>query len=224
LAITATSGSASAQVEARRPSWSDMDKHYPDTRTKTPELYDQKIGGRFKGLYLNPGYQNTCAVRMSYALNRSGLKLAAAPSPGGSIPGADGYQYWIRVSDLKQHLAKRFRGADEELQLSPISASLIGENDAISRQFKERVKTAQAWLDTKLARRNGIVVFEVSGWGDASGHFTLWNGVTRTLAYAEGHDDPQTNMYYFWLTNQAERANGTTALIQVVAVKFWELK
>jgi hypothetical protein len=57
-----------------------MEKHYPASGVKTPVLYDQMIGGRFKDLYQHSAYKNTCAVRMSYALNRSGLKLGSANS------------------------------------------------------------------------------------------------------------------------------------------------
>lgn len=198
-----------------------MERYYPASQIKTAVLYDEMIGGRFKGLYLNPAYQNTCAVRMSYALNRSGLKLSAPPSVGGSIVGGDGYLYWIRVSDLKPYLIKRFKGADEELLLPAIPMTLIADPDAMRAQYKDRVKVAKSWLDTKLVDRKGIVVFDVSGWGDASDHFTLWNGSTKTLAYAEGHDNPENNNYYFWLTSQRE---GTKSLIQVVSIKFWELK
>lgn len=224
MPITARSGGTSARMEARRPSWADMETHYPTSMVKAPFLYDQMIGGGFKGLYKNAAYRNTCAVRMSYALNRSGLKLGTPPSPGGSITGGDGYIYWIRVSDLKPYLVQRFKGADEELQLPLIPASLINDLDTLTARFKERHKLANTWLDSKLAGRNGIVVFDVSGWSDASGHFTLWNGTSRKLAYAEAHDNPENNRYYFWLTDLAERPDGRNFLIQVASVKFWELK
>jgi hypothetical protein len=29
-----------------------------------------------------------------------------------------------------------------------------------------------------LAGKNGVILFEVSGWSDAAGHATLWNGTT----------------------------------------------
>lgn len=29
-----------------------------------------------------------------------------------------------------------------------------------------------------LSNKKGIIVFDVPGWSDASGHATLWNGVT----------------------------------------------
>jgi hypothetical protein len=221
--ITATAGTASASISPKRPSWADMKKHYPDASVTTPALYDTKVGGPFVKLYEQPGYQNTCAVRMSYGLNRSGLKLARAPSAGGSVQGGDGYWYWIRVSDLKRELSRRFRGADEELSLTMIPTSALNDNEAMSKLFKTRVKEAQAFIDTKLSGRSGIVAFEVSGWGDASGHFTLWDGSTKKLAYADGHDQSDNNSYYFWLTNLTQ-AGEQSRLIQVVKVKFWELK
>jgi hypothetical protein len=223
MAITASSGGASAAIEARRPSWADMKKSYPDHNVSTEDLYDNRLGGKFTGLYKNPAYENTCAVRMSYALNRSGLKLGGAPSKGGTLVGNDGYNYWIRVSDLRPELMTRFKGADEELNLNVIPSSMVEDMAAMGPIFLERKKQARQFLDTKLASRNGIVVFEVAGWGDASGHFTLWDGGAKELAYAEGHDDPNGGNYYFWLTNIRE-VKGVKRLIQVVKVKFWELK
>lgn len=161
---------------------------------------------------------------MSYGLNRSGLKMGEAPSKGGTVKGGDGYLYWIRVTDLKAHLSQQFKGADEELTLPIISASLLNDSAAMNAKFKERVRIAQAWLDTKLAGRNGIVVFNVSGWGDASGHFTLWDGNAKKLAYATSHDNPDNNMYYFWLTQFSEDTLGNKRIVQVNSVKFWELK
>ena len=199
-----------------------MKKHYPDTSVQTPELYDSKIGGVFANLYVKPGYQNTCAVRMSYGLNRSGLKLPKAPS-GASVQGGDGYIYWLRVTDLKSELARRFKGADEELSLTVIPTSLLADKDAMSRLFKTRVKEGQAFIDDKLASKSGIVAFEVTGWGDATGHFTLWDAVTKKLAYADGHDQPDQSSYYFWLTKLTE-GEGKSRLVQVIKVKFWELK
>jgi len=223
MALTASSGGVTASVTARRPSWADMKKHYPDKKIFTPDLYDSMIGGGFKNLYKQPAYENTCAVRMSYGLNRSGLKLGKAPSKGGSMEGGDGYTYWIRVSDLKRELDARFKGADEELKLKLIPNSMMSDTDGMRALFHERVQQAKDFLETKLAARNGIVVFEVSGWGDASGHFTLWDSASKTLAYADHHDSPTDGSYYFWLTQLAGEAPHQK-LVQTVRVKFWELK
>ncbi|WP_426211329.1 type VI secretion system amidase effector protein Tae4 [Massilia sp. TWP1-3-3] len=221
MPITAKAGAASASISPRRPSWADMKKYYPDVSVQTPELYDSKIGGAFVKLYAQPGYQNTCAVRMSYALNRSGLKLPKAPS-GASVQGGDNYIYWLRVIDLKAELARRFKGADEELNLTVIPNSLLQDKEAMSAIFKTRVKEGQRFIDEKLNSKSGIVVFEVAGWGDATGHFTLWDGNSKKLSYADGHEQPGNNSYYFWLTRLNEAAK--YSLVQVVKVKFWELK
>lgn len=199
-----------------------MKKFYPDVSVKTPDLYDSKIGGAFVKLYEQKGYQNTCAVRMSYGLNRSGMKLAKPPS-GASVQGGDGYVYWLRVTDLKAELSRRFKGADEELTLSVIPMSMLKDKEAMSVLFKKRVKEGQDFIDTKLGARSGIIAFEVTGWGDATGHFTLWDGNTKKLAYADGHDDPEKNTYYFWLTMLTE-ADEKERLVQITKVKFWELK
>lgn len=201
-----------------------MKKYYPAANIETEVLYDEMLKGRFTHLYMTAAYENTCAVRMSYALNRSGLKLGNAPSNGGEIAANDGFLYWIRVSELSPYLEKQFKGADEELTLPVIPATLIDDDAELAVRFKARVKLAEDWLAARLAGRRGIVVFKVGGWVGATGHFTLWDGTDRTLAYAAPHDDPTNKLYYFWLTERRQLANGSRVLIQLVSVKFWELK
>lgn len=224
LAITASAGNSTATIQARRPSWADMKKHYPDKSIKTAELYDVRLGGRFKHAYDIPAYKNTCAVRMSYGLNRSGLKLNKAPSNGGNLVGDDGYNYWIRVDDLTPELMARFKGCDEELRLKVAPNSMVENAEAVDKHYQERWEAARNFLDTKLAGRNGIVVFEVRGYANATGHFTLWDGVAKELAYAPGNDDPNTDTYYFWLTTVVKPLKGPLVLLQVSRIRFWELK
>ena len=56
---------------------------------------------------------------------------------------------------------------------------------------------------------------------DATGHFTLWDGSAKKLAFAVNHDDSKKNSYYFWLTIVDD---DRTYLEQVSRVRFWELK
>lgn len=201
-----------------------MKKYYPDKSVPTPELYDMRIGGRFKKAYLDPAYENTCAVRMSYALNRSGLTLGKAPSSNGTVVGGDGLNYWIRVQDLIGELMTRFKGADEELVLKLAPKSVIGDDDALDAAYEERWQRAQEFIESKLAGRNGIVVFETRGYLNATGHFTLWDGVAKRIAYAPNHDDPESDAYYFWMTLLMTTDTGHQFLLQVEKIKFWELK
>jgi len=219
--ITATSGSASATVTPHRPSWSDMKKNYPDDGVEDSILYDQKLGGKFSQLYDAPGYENTCAVRMSYALNRSGLKLPKNPVKDASVDAKDGYWYWLRVADLKAELTRRFKGVDEQVGLTTIPRGLLSDDAAMVEVYQTRRKEGQAFMDKQLAGRNGIVVFDVGGFGDASGHFTLWDGAEKKLLYAGHYNNPEKSDYYFWLTKVN---NKRTQLTQVVRISFWELK
>jgi hypothetical protein len=201
-----------------------MKKHYPDKSVPTEELYVRMIRGDAKAKFGDPVYENTCAVRMSYALNRCGIKLGMAPSgKDGTWDGGDGFKYWIRVNDVKQELMSRFKGCDEELVLKPIPNKMIDDFDGMSALFKERVRQGQEFIDNKLAGRNGIVVFETRGILNATGHFTLWDGTAKSLAYANGHDSPTDKQYYFWMTRLAQTDQGMV-VVQVARIKFWELK
>lgn len=110
------------------------------------------IGGAVaKNINLTPpvGWTNTCAVRMSYILNYSGIPVPRIT--GKTISGGDKKWYFFRVRDLIYFLTQRWGKPDLVLPY-PISR---GE---------------------QVAARQGIILFEVSGWRDANGHASLWNG------------------------------------------------
>ncbi|WP_425605493.1 T6SS effector amidase Tae4 family protein [Pseudoxanthomonas putridarboris] len=55
---------------------------------------------------------------------------------------------------------------------------------------------------SQIKGKNGIVMFSVKGWSDATGHFTLWEGATQNLLYVGANANeksPQSPEYYFWL-------------------------
>lgn len=113
----------------------------------------QVIGGNVAKNINNPdpdrAWNNTCAVRMSYILNECGVLIPFKSTQ--TVSGADKRWYFFRVKDVIAFLKKawgatRFR--------AEISASRRGP----------------------LAGKNGLILFEVSGWSDARGHATLFNG------------------------------------------------
>jgi hypothetical protein len=148
-----------------KPSFSMMWQAFPD-HTKYPTLRDLHtfIGGALAKNIDEPGFGangNTCAVRMSRALNYGNLPVSAkmVKSLGiATMTGADGKLYIFRVRELKIYL----RSA---LGVTP------------SKVFKN--------FDQAFIGKQGIVAFDVSGWSDASGHVALWNG----SAFREAHDD-----------------------------------
>jgi hypothetical protein len=113
----------------------------------------EKIGGKVgQNITLGitdpkAGFTNACAIRMSYSLNYSG-----SPIVGGAwstVSGGDKRQYIYRVRDLATYFRQTF-GKPE--------------------------KTVKSPKPTDFAGLKGILVFVVSGWNDASGHATLWDG------------------------------------------------
>lgn len=95
----------------------------------------------------NP-WRNTCAVRMSYILSQSGLSIPAIP--GKTKKGGDDRNYFFRVRDVITFLSAQW-GTAEVVAYPPSGGGA-------------------------LAGKKGVVLFDVQGWGDASGHATLFDG------------------------------------------------
>lgn len=148
-----------------KPSFAMMWQAFPD-HIKYPTLRDLHtfIGGSLITNIDVPGFGekgNTCAVRMSRALNYGNLSVSAKLTNSLGIPtmtGADGKLYIFRVRQLKTYL-------HSALGVAP---------SKVSTDF-----------DQAFAGKQGIVAFDVVGWNDASGHVALWDGAT----FREQHDD-----------------------------------
>lgn len=194
-----------------------MEKHYPGRDVPIDVLYNVKIKGDFRNKQNDKLYANTCAIRMSHALLQSGFSL---PEAKGSIRGGDDKWYSTRVDILGPELVKRFKGFDAELKFQPVPEA-AGLSEAKLKPYAvARRAQAKKFIDAQMRGKKGIVMFRVAGWEAARGHFTLWNG--HELAFANGHDDPQRDSYYFWLTTTD--ALGLGVLVQVTHIQFWELK
>lgn len=194
--IAIASGKRSKPIIPKRPSWEDMKKNYPNSSVSTKSLYTAIGGSLPERLEADPNsWINSCCVRMSRGLNYSGFSLPKAPSSGGTIYGKDQKRYWIRVKDLLAYLKIKFGKPDIEC---------TGGHSAVSH-FKGK---------------RGIIVFEVSGWGNATGHFTLWDG--QQLAYPGDprHDDPTSEYYYFHMRYSPMKGK----IVQTTKVYLWELK
>lgn len=94
-------------------------------------------------------WTNTCAVRMSYILNQSGETIPFVPHK--TVSGAKHHWYFHYVRDVIAFLNKQWGKPDLVTTYPPAGGG-------------------------KLVGKKGLILFEVSGWGDASGHATLWNG------------------------------------------------
>lgn len=95
-------------------------------------------------------WTNTCAVRMSYILNYAGFIIPKIP--GQTVSGADQRQYFFRVKNLITFLEAKW-GKPDVVKYPPSGGGA-------------------------LAGKKGVILFEVSGWDDAQGHATLFDGNT----------------------------------------------
>jgi hypothetical protein len=107
------------------------------------------IGGKVEHNAENGIFTNACPIRMSYVLNYSGVLI---PKPGAGyavVSGKDAKWYMYRVKDMMQYLEITF-GKPDLAVASP------------------RIKD--------FAGKKGIMLIRGSGWQDASGHVTLFDG------------------------------------------------
>lgn len=92
-------------------------------------------------------FENACAIRMLYVLNKTGHKVPLIS--GKTVSGKEGNWYIFRVKDLLLYLKNVFGDPDHTF------------NRPTALDF---------------AKHKGILVFEVDAWTDATGHATIWDG------------------------------------------------
>ena len=125
----------------------------------TPESVKSLIGGEVD----SPDITSTCAIRMSYALNRCGVKIPSRWESISNRRGKDGDFYIIRVVNLRTWMTSSFGQPDYDFRKS--SKSEIDRN-----QFKGL---------------QGIIALEI-GFNDATGHFDLWSANQFTHEFNGG--------------------------------------
>ena len=137
------------------PKWDELLKNYPNKDAKTVFT---DIGGKVKLNYDIGVFKNACATRVSKALNFSpGLHdipyFKTKNSDGNDIvqvsSGGKKYWYIYRVKALIAYLSK-FYGSPKIVSPGKYKQTLKG--------------------------KKGIIIFEIKGWSDATGHADLWDG------------------------------------------------
>ncbi len=235
--IVATSGNQQTRpIQVLRPSWRDMIKNYPNSSIDVNTLYNEIGNGLLGMLRSNRAWENTCAFRMSKGLNYSGFKLPfnnskyrAKGGRGGVHIGDDKLNYWYRVRELALYLSEHLGQPEIDIKLNKLEmpANLKKKNNLTSSEWTQlwnsKKKVSQAeW--SKIYNTKGIVTFDVSGWSDASGHFTLWD--KQHLIYPGGveHDDVKSSKYYFHMLYATKNRNNELDFVQTNRIRIWELK
>ncbi len=112
----------------------------------------EAIGGRVN----QPAITNTCVVRVSRSFNYSGNLIPNRSSDEiVTVPGADGKQYALRVREFTRYLKRKYGRSDLE---------------------HDYPEPGGGPVPPQLQGRQGVIIFEVEGWSDATGHADLWDG------------------------------------------------
>lgn len=134
----------------------------------------KKIGGHVQMNIDSGVFQNACPIRMSYVLNKCGI-LVPAGKKYAVVSGKDRKQYMYRVNDMIRYLEEIFGKPDVTMK-SPKNSDFKG--------------------------KKGIIVFLGSGWSNARGHVTLWNGaICSDACHFMGSDENGTfipNAAHLW--------------------------
>ncbi len=151
-------------------SFANLMNNYP--KDDDPETVKKIIGGKVDASWI----KNTCAVRLSRALNYAGCPIPAHHNGLEVVSGADRKHYAFRMQELKRWLWLRL-GAPTIDRHKPMK-TLISRAD--------------------FATHKGIIGFDIH-FKDAEGHLDLWDGSTFIhdhVAIAHGQD-------YFALARRA---------------------
>lgn len=167
-----------------RPNLNALWAAFPD-HDKYPTLCDlyTMFGGVAALNIGRPGFPaggNTCASRMSHALNHGGAPVSwpIAKSIGVETLGTgDHHRVIVKVAHLRRYLIEVF-GKPELDRVRP--------------------------FDVAFKKKKGIVAFTVAGWGDASGHIALArNGHYREPVHdnyaSYVHGNAHTVLGEFWV-------------------------
>lgn len=108
-----------------------------------------KIGGKVGANVASGVFQNACPIPMSYVLNHTGVPI---PKAGYHVSsGADQKWYMYRVPEMMLFLQRTF-GKPDAVHSRPSPKDFMGQK--------------------------GILAIRGTGWNNAVGHVTLWNGAT----------------------------------------------
>lgn len=132
------------------PSYDTLWINYPDYMTyPDPDEVKELIGGEVNAAWIT----NTCAVRMSRALNGSGILVPRGFKGMSTVAGADHRRYAFRVREMRLWFASALVAPDFNLRKDA--------NDAFDK--------------SAIADMKGLIAFDIA-FADATGHLDLWNG------------------------------------------------
>ena len=142
-----------------------LSQNFAQVKDKGPKEVCEFIGGKVK----QNNFSNVCAVRMSYAFNKAGIKIPYIKDETVSVPNNGKKDWYIfRVRVFKQFLKDKkynYIASDKENKLKPFKG------------------------------KKGVIVFDCS-FTDATGHVDLFNGsYVEGTDYSESNQLKSLGLY-----------------------------
>ncbi|MEO8766062.1 MAG: type VI secretion system amidase effector protein Tae4 [Ginsengibacter sp.] len=170
-----------------RPLFVDIEANYPGEGKSAGDVY-KLIGGKVAlNYHMDPDTgeeSNSCTLRVCRGLNYGGAKIKMIDRTILYGTGGDGLKYIYRVIDMIKQLVKTFG--------QPGIARTPADPDYRSA----------------FEGHKGIIAFRVSGWGDATGHVTTWDG---------------NSCGYHCYFDEADYINAGSGVATTVKVMLWML-
>ena len=152
------------------PPFAALSANYPNG---TDERIRQRIGGRVNATWID----HTCAVRLSRALNYSGVAVPAGFAGMKVVRGGDGKNYAFQVRGMRPWLEATF-GRPQIRAVRPVDRRLF-------------------------LGKKGVIAFVIP-FSDASGHVDLWDGSKYTYEQGDQRDSRDyftlANEVVLWVT------------------------
>ena len=142
------------------PSYQELVKSYPFG--ETADEVRHRIGGNVD----HDWYENTCVIRVSESLNEAKHPIPADSGNFKTRRGANKKWYGLGVQQFWEYLERTYGKPDIYAERDPATGRI-------------------PYFD--FFGNTGIIGFRVKGWNDASGHFTLFNGLFLMYGGAD-HD------------------------------------
>ncbi len=131
------------------PPYRALAQHFPaeiNGEKMSAEEVKKMIGGNVDADYIT----NTCTIRISRALNGAGAPIPSNFTGMVTVRGADNLRYALRVREFRLYMQATYGQAPYSVSGGRVADSFRGVA--------------------------GIIMFDVRGWSDASGHVDLWDG------------------------------------------------
>lgn len=168
------------------PTWDDYNANYPREITVTDDLYNAIGGDVLQARVTYPlSTGDTCALRVSVALNGAGITIpqinwASSSSPG-TIMGADGKYYFLNAKALNIWMRKTF-GTDPATATTPLNS-----NHKHYTAAQAGINGADFLASPSMQNTKGIysmVLLQPNSAGNASGHADIFKNKDPYIKFA----------------------------------------